>query len=319
MCDNNYIKYLIYRIAKRLNSNNTSYFSVPFLWDLSLDSWSNFDLTEKVFWSDPNFLENYPTIFELLKSYDIDYEIVGMTRGHLDNSSQIVKCHKFNIIKPWTYLFIGDIDPLSHRFGQSSKYVMTRLKEIDDMLEHIYRNFEANYDDFNFMLFSDHGHVDIEDYIDLQSIFRSHNLNLNHIIHFVDANFARFWFRSETEKKDVIRLLSHLDDKGFILSSNHLNKYKINMPDNRYGDLIFYLDMPRIFDRGKLVIAGKQRNHPSVSAHGYLPDHAGSDGVFVSNRSIVKSSYIRLEDIAPSILSNFGKNRLAYMDGDIIE
>ena len=78
--DNNYIKYLVYGITKRLNLDNTSYFSIPFLWDLSLDSWLNFDLTEKKFWSDPNFLEYYLTIFELLKSCGIDYEIVGMHR-----------------------------------------------------------------------------------------------------------------------------------------------------------------------------------------------------------------------------------------------
>lgn len=316
--DNNYIKYLVYRITKRLNLDNTSYFSIPFLWDLSLDSWLNFDLTEKKFWSDPNFLEYYPTIFELLKSCGIDYEIVGMHRGRLDNSSHLIKCHKFNKIKPWTYLFIGDIDPISHRFGQSSKIAMIRLKEIDNMLEHIYKYFEVNYEDFNFMLFSDHGHADIEGFIDLQNIFRSHKLNINHIVHFIDANFARFWFRSQTEKKDVIRILSQLDDMGFILSNNHLKRYNINMPDNRYGDLIFYLDTPYIFDRGKLVIAGKQRNHPSVSAHGYLPDHACSDGVFVSNQSTIKSSHICLEDITPMILSNFGKNRLDYMDGGII-
>lgn len=316
--DNNYVKFMVHRMAKCLNASNTSYFSIPFLWYMPLDLWANFDLAEKKFWSYSNFLDNYPTLFEMLAHDNIEYEIVGMTRDRMDESSKIVERHNFDSIKPWTYLFIGDIDPLSHRFGQNSHYVMCRLNKIDDILEDVYKNFENKYEDFNFMLFSDHGHINIEGYVDLQSFFRDHKFNINNIIHFIDANYARFWFKNQNEKKAVIKILSKLDDKGFILTNDHLTKYKINMPDNRYGDIIFYLDKPYMFDHGKFIVAGKQRNSLSVSGHGYLPDHADSDGIFVSNRDITKSSQIYLEDIPPTILSNFNKERPDYMDGAVL-
>ena len=90
------------------------------------------------------------------------------------------------------------------------------------------------------------------------------------------------------------------------------------MPDNRYGDLIFYLDTPYIFDHGKLVVMGKQRNVSPVSMHGYLPDHSESDGVFISNKEVINETHIKLEDITPTILDVFDVKKSDYMDGTIV-
>lgn len=315
---NIYFKYMCYRITGFLNRDNTAYFGIPFLWDVPVDQWHHFDVIEKKFWNEPNFLENYPTIFEILNANNIQYEIVGMVHGRMDESSKIIEHHTFNGIKPWTYLFVGDVDPLSHGYGQDSTQMQERLKKIDDILEKKYRIFEKQFDDFRFMLFSDHGHIKVNDEIDLHSFFRSRGKSLNNYIHFIDANYARFWFKNEKEKKEVSKILSGMDDKGFILTEEHFKKYNINMPDNRYGDLIFYLDTPYVFDHGKLVVMGKQRNVPSVSMHGYLPDHSESDGVFISNRKIINKSHIRLEDITPTILEVFDIKKPEYMDGGVI-
>ena len=316
--NNMYLKYACYRITRFLNRDNTAYFGVPFLWDVAMDHWHHFDVIEKRFWNEPKFLENYPTIFEILSANNIKYEIVGMVHGRMDESSKIIEPHTFNGIKPWTYLFVGDVDPLSHRYGQDSIQMQERLKKIDDILEKKYSVFEKQFDDFYFILFSDHGHIKVKGEIDLHSFFRSRRKTLNNYIHFIDANYARFWFRDESEKKEVSNVLSRMDDKGFVLTEEHFKKYNINMPDNRYGDLIFYLDAPYIFDHGKLVVVGKQRNTPAVSMHGYLPDHSGSDGVFISNKEVINETHIKLEDITPTILDSFGVKKSDYMDGTIL-
>ena len=316
--NNNYLKYACYRITRFLNRDNTAYFGVPFLWGMPMDQWHYFDVVEKKFWNEPRFLEKYPTIFEILNNNNIEYEIVGMVHGCMVESSKIIEHHTFNEIKPWTYLFVGDVDPLSHRYGQDSIQMQERLKKIDVILEKKYRLFEKQFDDFYFMLFSDHGHIKVNGKIDLHSFFRSHGESLNNYIHFIDANYARFWFRNEREEKEVSKILSEMDNKGFILAEEHFKKYNIDMPDNRYGDLIFYLDAPYIFDHGKLVVMGKQRNVSPVSMHGYLPDHSESDGVFISNKDVITISDIRLEDITPTILDIFDMKKPNYMDGKII-
>lgn len=314
---NIYTKYLCYRISRLSRRRVTSYHGIPFLWYIPIKYWHYFDVTEKKFWSEPGFLGNYPTIFDILENNGIEYQIVGMTKNASD-SSKIIEKHRFEEVKPWTYLFIGDIDALSHKYGQDSIEARKRLAEIDQILESKYRFFKTGFEDFSFMLFSDHGHIKVEGRVNLGSFFSSQARQLNDYIHLIDSNYARFWFRNEKERREVSKILSILDDKGFILSPEHLKKYNLDMLDNRYGDLIFYLDAHYIFDRGEVYALGKKRSSSDVSMHGYLPDYPNSDGVFVSNREVTNKAYISLEDITPSILYFFNIQVPDYMDGKVL-
>lgn len=315
---NMYTKYMIYRLTK-IFKNNNSFWSIPFPWHVPIELWHYFDLAEKKFWTEPYFIEKYPTIFDLLKDYGVNYEIVGLVKKHASKSSEIIKNYNFDKTKPWTYLFIGDIDILSHQYGQDSVQTRNKLKEIDDVIEKIYtRIYEKQFGDFCFMLFSDHGHTMIKDIINLYSFFRSHDCSLKDYIHFIDSNYARFWFRNENERREVSIILSNMDNKGFILTEDDLERYNIDMPDNRYGDLIFYLDSPYVFDQGNVFVMGKERTSKYISFHGFLPDHPDSDGVFISNRELVNDSHVKLEDIMPSILSLFNLKIPEHVDGKVI-
>jgi len=314
---NFYTKYSWYKLAKFFNRRNTSYYDLPMLWQMPLKYWPYFDMTEKKFWSEPGFLEKYPTIFDIFRNNNIPYETVGLVRKDADRSSKIIENHLFSEIKSWTYLFVGDIDPLSHKYGQDSVQLREKLKEIDKILEKKYGIFEKECRDFYFMVFSDHGHIKIKEKVNLKSFFDLFNESLDNYIHFIDANYARFWFRTEEEKRRVSKVLSEMSGEGFILTEEHYRKYNVNMPDNRYGDLIFYLDAPYTFDQG-VNILGKKRGSGTISGHGYLPDHQDSDGILVSNKNVIKESYVRLVDILPSILKVMGIQIPAYIDGEAL-
>ena len=321
--DNVYTKYIYYRITNLFYGHRyNSAFKLPFLWYIPTKFWPYFDVVEKKSWVDPNFLENYPTIFEILRDNNVDYEIVGFSgkMRALNKSFELVKSHQFKRLATWTYLFIGDIDPLSHEYGQNSFEVKTKLKEIDDILSKIFNIYEKQFGDFCFMLFSDHGHIMIKDKVNLYSFFRDQGSSLNDYIHFIDSNYARFWFRNEKERREVSRILSNMDDKGFILTEDDLKRYNVDMPDNRYGDLIFYLDVPYVFDRGNIFVMGKERSDTGkyISFHGYLPDYPDSDGVFISNKQVVIDSHIKLEDIMPSILYLLDLKIPDHVDGKVI-
>ena len=318
--DNIYFKYACWRLSRILfNRGNTAAFSLPFLWYMPLRHWAYFDVAEKRFWSDSGFLESYPTIFELLKANHLPYDIVGMKREHLSHGSRIVAEHHFDRIKPWTYLFIGEIDPLSHEYGQDSSQTIEKLREIDHILEKVHRLFERKLDDFYFLCFSDHGHIVVKGKIDLEAIFKAQGRRLGDYIYFIDSNYARFWFRGEGERKEVSQVLSVLSEKGFILTDELMERFKVNMPDNRYGDMIFYLDAPYIFNQGNVYIMGRERTDLGkyISMHGFSPDHPDSDGVFISNKEVMDESHVKLQDIMPSILDVLDINIPDCIDGRV--
>jgi len=286
-------------------------------WNLPVRYWSYFDLAVKKLWYEPHYI-NFPTIFDILRENNIPFKIVGLEDNPLDVSSKTIEQY-FDKIRPWTFFFIGDIDLLSHSYGQDSEITIKRLKRIDTVLETIYQTLTKKTSDFCFMVFSDHGHIKIKEGIQLNSFFKIFNDSLDNYIHFIDANFARFWFGEEDEKRRVERVLLHMEEDGFgfILTEEHLNRYNLNMPDNRYGDLIFYLDAPYVFSH-KIKLAWKELGHDPVSSHGYLPDYPDSDGVLISNKTLSSKSHIKLVDITPSILSALDLEIPSYMDGEVI-
>jgi predicted AlkP superfamily pyrophosphatase or phosphodiesterase len=223
-----------------------------------------------------------------------------------------IEKHRFTDIKPWTYFFMGSIDGFSHKFGQDSPQVRKRLEKIDRLVEQKYCELEKREKTFHFIAFSDHGHIKVKNRIDLYTLFKEKGRNLNDYLHVIDANYARFWFRNDREKMQVEKILSEMP-QGFILTEELLRKYHVTMPDNRYGDLVFYLDAPHVFSK---TIWGFSRSINSM--HGYSPDHEGSDGIFISNQDMKVHSHVNLVDILPSLLSLLELTVPDYGDGKII-
>lgn len=293
-----------------LFTSNSSWFGIPLVVNLPMQYWPYFDVSEKKMWNEPDYLQSFPTIFDILRSNDLDFEVVGMVKG-IGDESQAVAAHAFSRILPWHYLFIGDVDHFSHRIGQDSPEAREKLARLDQIIEEKYHSLEEMTNgDFTFFCFSDHGHIPVGNYADIYEWFDQSGSSLSRYMHIVDANYARFWFHSDREQRDVVDILSRFDEYGFILSDEMLEKYHTRMPDNRYGDLIFYLDKPNVFAKTVWGFSRKQK-----SMHGYLPDHDGSDGIFASNRAIEDVDSIHLVDILPSILTLVSIDIPEYVDG----
>ncbi len=135
---------------------------------------------------------------------------------------------------------------------------------------------------------------------------------MNRFINLIESNYARFWFRNDKERSTVERILSTLQE-GFILTDEHLRRYRIEMPDNRYGDLIFYLDAPYLFTK---TIWGFSRGQKSM--HGYLPDYPDSDGIFLSQRPLVEGTHVELVDVLPTLLNSLELPIPDYVDGRVL-
>jgi predicted AlkP superfamily pyrophosphatase or phosphodiesterase len=309
--DNLFTRLLLHRVTT-LFEHPTSFFGIPRIVNLPLKYWPRIDVSEKKLCDEPQYLETYPTLFDILRDRSVEFEIVGMKREPgIRDESIVVERHEYTRPKPWIYLFMGDVDHFSHELGQDSGEAVEKLKRLDRLFEMKYKEFERLAGDFSFIFFSDHGHIRTKKKIDIHDFFKRRGDNLRNHFHIVDANYIRFWFRNDRERALVESILAELD-QGFVLTEDILKSYRVNMPDNRYGDLIFYLKAGCIFSK---TIWGFGRSIRSM--HGYLPDHSDSDGLFVSNREISEDvEHVRLVDIFPTHLNLLGLPAPDYVQGN---
>ncbi len=74
-----------------------------------------------------------------------------------------------------------------------------------------------------------------------------------------------------------------------------------------------YLDKPAMFAKTIWGFGRKQK-----SMHGYLPDHPGSDGVFIGNRPLIEGAHVELVDVLPTLLNSLGLPVPAHVDGKVL-
>ncbi|HID41958.1 MAG TPA: hypothetical protein EYP33_07415, partial [Pyrodictium sp.] len=114
---------LIYHSITHLKGGKNVY-GAPYLLNIPVDKWSLFDFDVVKHWGKPNtFLGEYPTIFGILERNNVDYSVIWA----LKNSISIIK-KSFSQLGALNYIFIGELDPLSHKFGQNSPEVRNFLQ-----------------------------------------------------------------------------------------------------------------------------------------------------------------------------------------------
>ncbi|MEM2144382.1 MAG: alkaline phosphatase family protein, partial [Candidatus Jordarchaeaceae archaeon] len=174
------IKYLLYASICKIKYEIVPY-GFLFFARQSMDRWSAFDFKTVKFWGEPDmYVGNYPTIFKILNDANVKYQILWIPKGSLN---------KVGMESPNTfiYVFIGHIDPVTHLYGQNSVEGRKKLREIDGLLEKFYLNFKKMYENFYFLVFSDHGQTEIRERIDLYSLFSKNGKDLNDYLHFIDS------------------------------------------------------------------------------------------------------------------------------------
>jgi hypothetical protein len=312
--ENPYLKYGLYQATKRFKGNS-AFFSVPFPAFVPLRHWHCFDVTEKKFWHEDGF-NHFPTIFEIFRQKGVSTRILGMNRQAHRAAEQLMAAELG--FEQFTYLFFGDIDAVSHACCQDSKQGLERLLAVDRAIERWYRAATKEGGEPTFLLWSDHGHIPIEERIDVAARFHDRRLDLDDYVHFVDSNYLRFWFRDDAERARIERVLPDLG-KGFVVDGPTAEKYHVRMPDNRYGDLIYYLEAPAVFHKGTFNVLGRRMTSSDVSMHGYSPENRGVDGTLVANRPLrLTSRRPILQDIPPTLLKEFGIEIPRYMVGEAL-
>ena len=294
------------KITRRFTPTS-SWFGVPYPVHVRWRDIPDLDVSERKLWTEPHYLATAPTIFDCMRAAGVQFKVVGMSRREPRGLAAWETWHPREEPAPFTYLFAGDVDHLSHAHGQESADVQSLLARVDRLIEDGYTAMASAGAEPRLVVWSDHGHHDVQRLNPL-TYFAERGIDLRRYAHVIDTNFIRFWINAPGERQRLVEQLNQLEI-GHVLTDEEQARYRVKMDDDRYGNVIFYVDIPWALSH---TIWGFGRR--LASAHGYLPDHARSDALFVSNLE-TRSGPFDLVDVAPSILELAGVTPPAHLDG----
>ena len=211
---------------------------------------------------------HYETIFNILKNKNQKYLYLGTP-----NTSGKLSFIKNNLIERYLlkfdifFLFIGDLDFIGHKYGGNSKEYNLKLKEILEFINEIERFFIKNKSPYSFLLFGDHGMVDVNYVINIQEMLVTLPLKTGKdYIYFLDSTMARFWFFNQKAQNVIFNSIPN-SNSGRWISDEEKRIYHINYHHNKFGDAIWWANGGTIispnFWQGKKLKKGM---------HGYRSD-----------------------------------------------
>lgn len=278
--------------------------------NLPMKFWNQIDINEFKYWDEDNYInEDIKSIFELVRKNELKHHISRMHKPNLGklDSVEVVDPKNFD----WVYYFIGESDHVSHFYNQDSPEGIAFLARLDDFVRDQYKRFVDLYGEngFDFVFWSDHGHIPIEKRYNLYSEFNKSSFKLKKIFHILDSTTARFWPKTEQQKEQIIKIMDKIPE-AHLVSEAHHERLHLPKDENLYGKLFYYLDGGTTFTHTIHGFGFKTK-----SMHGYHPDAPGNDGVFVSNREIVFDK-ATLPDVFVSTINSLGINYNPKVDLD---
>lgn len=282
------------------------FFGVPRIVNLSMRWWRELAVAEDRLWWERGYIPDVPTLFEIIELNGGRWQFVKPPFARISDTPFAYP----DPSKPdMAYLFVGDVDAVSHAAGQHSEAAVQVLRAVDDGVARAYAGLTARDGcEPALLLWSDHGHV-VTRRTDAYQLARSVGVNLARWLHVIDANYIRIWGDDPRILDDIRKRLATIPI-GFLLNDELLRRFRLPVGDRRWGDVIFYLDQPYVFSR---TIWGFSRH--MRSAHGYLPSHPDSDGVVVSSIPLLQNYQPHVVDIAPTILALTGMPIPSGLDG----
>ncbi|MBI2672372.1 alkaline phosphatase family protein [Candidatus Woesearchaeota archaeon] len=229
--------------------------------------WKNdfFQKNTFVYYSWPFFVKNNKINLDFIKRND-EYKVKKFIKN-------------FNEDADVYFIHIVDLDKTSHEYGLGHEKTLKEIKKQDEYCSLIANEFISKFNDGVVVLWSDHGFINVKEYIDINSIAK----NFKNADYFLDSTLARFWFKDNNTRNEVANELKKLKN-GHILSIGEKNMYNIPQSTEQ-GEVIFaadpgYLILPNFY----------QGKKPCNGMHGYMPDKADLDGFFIINRKTNKKT-----------------------------
>jgi predicted AlkP superfamily pyrophosphatase or phosphodiesterase len=179
------------------------------------------------------------------------------------------------------FIHFLDLDEIGHKFGPESEEMEKVLLNEDNCIRKIFS--ELRIEENNFLIFSDHGMLNVKETFDLKAVLPEFNKGY---IYFLDSTMARFWFFDEGVKRQVLEILKNCK-KGHLLTEKEKGEHNLNFKDNFYGDEIF------LADSGVLILPNFFQNNLIKGVHGYDFSDKNEKTVFITNLKTKKEFLMR--------------------------
>lgn len=243
----------------------------------SLLPWFNW--VEKRSLYEPGGVSGTPTIFDRLAEAGVPYRSYSYhgfsDAGILRQAGRDVRESKAGVF----FLYLSELDRALHRDCQDAAAVDRRLAWYAEGLRAVFEAALARDAAATLSVFSDHGMTPVRRHYDLGAAVEALGFRTpTDFLAVYDSTMARFWFFNDRARQAITGLLASLPC-GRMLDDAELEGLGILFSDRRYGEVITLLDPGWLlassgFNGGRWRPAGM---------HGYHPDDADSDGVFLAS------------------------------------
>jgi hypothetical protein len=243
----------------------------------SLLPWFNW--VEKRSLYEPGGVTGTPTIFDRLAEAGVPYRSYSYhgfsDAGILRQAERDVRESTAGVF----FLYLSELDRALHRHCQDPAVVDGRLAWYAEGLRAVFEAALARDAVASLSVFSDHGMTPVRRHYDLVAAVEALGFRTpTDFLAVYDSTMARFWFFNDRARQAITGLLASLPC-GRVLDDAELERLGILFSDRRYGEVITLLDP------GWLLASSGfngSRWRPA-GMHGYHPDDADSDGVFLAN------------------------------------
>ena len=176
---------------------------------------------------------------------------------------QLTKRNKGNYDFCFTHFLA--LDYVAHEHGTHSAAIRACVEELDQCL--------AELDSEDMLIFSDHGMVDVQGYINVESEIQRLGLEFGRdLVYFLDSTCVRFWFHSQSAEARVRNALLEIAH-GRVLGKEELSIFRL---PQTMCDLLF------LADPGYVISPNAFQGHGKIKAmHGYDPKHPDQEGFYL--------------------------------------
>jgi len=220
------------------------------------------------------------SIFDELAEQNVSYRVYTY---HHASDEEIFKLAQRDIrdgVASFYFVYLSEMDRFLHdHCGDQGNKLKERLSWYATNLRKLFATAKEVNPDADFTVFSDHGMTPVTSQFDLVKHVSSCGFSMpDDYLSIYDSTMGRFWFFNAKAKAGISDKLKSLPC-GRILSDVELESLGILFPDRRYGELVFLLHPGWLISNSDFNGKGWM----PVGMHGYHPDDAYSDGIFLSD------------------------------------
>jgi predicted AlkP superfamily pyrophosphatase or phosphodiesterase len=220
------------------------------------------------------------SIFDQLSQAGIPYRVYSYKQAMSD--AQILRRAESDVERDearFFFVYLCELDMFQHTHCNQPAKIAEKLAWYEQALGRLFTAARQRDPEARLFVFSDHGMTPVRHHYDLAAAVADCGLRMpQDYLAVYDSTMARFWFFSEQARATILERLRQVPC-GRLLPDGELQELGVFFSDRRYGEAIL------LMDPGCLIAAsGFNGNGWKPSGmHGYHPDDAHSDAVFLAN------------------------------------